>query len=88
MYDVLFGLQLVVVFQIEDRRLSKQEILSHVLLVVPILHFFGVNVVNKLFDLVLGNSWLLQKLRELLIFFCRREVAVLFSKEVSVKDLR
>ena len=45
--------QMVELLKVKDRTLSQQEVLSDILLMVPILHLFLVNVINEFLDLVL-----------------------------------
>ena len=42
--------------QIEDGRLREKVVLSHILLVVAVLHLLLVNIVDEFLDLVLGVS--------------------------------
>ena len=51
----------MVLLEVEDRRLSEQQVLSYVLLVVPKFHFLLVNFIDELFNLV-RMTWLLRGL--------------------------
>jgi len=45
--------QMVEFLKIKDRALRQEEIFPDILLMVPILHLFLVNIINKLLDFVL-----------------------------------
>ena len=54
--QITFWPQMVGLLQVKDRRLGQQEVLTHVLSMVSVLHFLLVDVIDELLDLVLSIS--------------------------------
>lgn len=55
-YKVTFLFQIDMRWQIKYRWLSKKEIFSDVLLMISIFHFLLVNIIDKLFNLILSTA--------------------------------
>ena len=73
--------------QIENRTLSQQEILSHILLVVAVLHFFLINVIDKLFNFILGVGRITaSKLRVISLIHDLLLILLLIAKKLGLKE--